>query len=104
MTREALRNFWFPTTGILMPAFASIVAVAALWAKIGSRHGGHGGLGAFLIYAFGVVLVACYVAQLVSLPLALVAMYRHSSLRTGFPPIILAISCIHIAVASFYYS
>ena len=103
MTRNTLRDLWFPTTGILMPAFASAIAIAGLWLKVGTRHGGHGGLGVVLIYAFGVILVAGFVAQLVSMPLALLAMYKHSALRSGFPLIVLAISALHIALASYYY-
>lgn len=103
MIRNDLRDLWFPTTGILMPAFASAIAILALWLKIGSRHGGHGGLGEVLIFSFGVVLIAGYVVQLISMPLALIAMYRHPSLRSGFPAFVLAVSCVHIALASFYY-
>lgn len=103
MTSNAPRNLWYPTTGILMSAFASTIAVLALWLKIGTRHGGHGGLGEVLIFAFGVVLIAGYVMQLLSMPLAMIAMYRHPSLRSGFPATVLAISCIHIALASFYF-
>ena len=103
MTRNTLRDLWFPTTGILMPAFASTIAIAALWLKVGTRHGGHGGLGEVLIYAFGVILVAGYVVQLISMPLALLAMYRHSVLRSGSPLIVLGISFLHIALGSYYF-
>ena len=103
MTRNALRDLWFPTTGILMPAFASAIAITALWLKIGTRHGGHNGLGEVLIFAFGAVLVVGYVVQLFSFPLALLAMYRHTALRTGYPAIVLGISCIHIALGSYYF-
>ena len=60
-------------------------------------------LASFLVFAFGVVLKAGHVVQLVSLPLALLAMYRLSSLRSGFPTIVLAISCLHVAIGSFYF-
>jgi len=103
MTRTPARDAWFPTTGILMPAFASAIALLALWLKIGTRHGGHGGLGAFLVYAFGVILVLGLVAQFVALPLAVFSMARHPSLRSGAPALMLALSCFHVAVGSFYY-
>jgi hypothetical protein len=103
MKEGASRDLWFPTTGILMPAFASTIAIVALWLKVGTRHGGHGGLGEVLIFAFGVVLAAGYVVQLVSMPLALFAICRHSALRSGFPALLLGISCIHIALGSYYY-
>ena len=86
-----------------MPAFASAIAVTALWLKVGTRHGGHGGLGAILIYSFGMVLIAGYVAQLISMPLALLAMYRHPALRSGFPAMVLGISLLHIALGSYYF-
>jgi hypothetical protein len=97
------RDFWFPTTGILMPAFASLVALGALALKVGSRHGGHGGLGAFLAYAFGVVLIVGFVAQLLALPLALFAIARHPRLLSGFPGVFLIVSCLHVAAGSYYY-
>ena len=103
MTRNRLRDLWFPTTGILMPAFASTIAIAALWLKVGTRHGGHAGLGVILIYTFGVILVAGYVAQLISMPLALLAMYKHSALRSRFPLIVLGISFLHIALGTYYF-
>ena len=103
MTQVSRRDLWFPTTGILMPAFASAIAIAALWLKIGTRHGGHNGLGEVLIFAFGVVLIVGFVAQLISFPLALLAMYRHAALRTGSPAIVLGISVLHIALASYYF-
>jgi hypothetical protein len=86
-----------------MPAFASAIAITALWLKVGTRHGGHGGLGEVLIYAFGVILIAGHVVQLISMPLALLAMYRHSALRSGFPALVLGISFLHIALGSYYF-
>lgn len=86
-----------------MPAFASAIAITAILLKVGSRHGGHGGLGEVLIYTFGVILQVGYVVQIISLSLALIAMYRHSALRSGFPAIVLAISCLHVALASIYF-
>ena len=86
-----------------MPAFASAIAITALWLKIGTRHGGHNGLGEVLIFAFGVVLLVGYVVQLISFLLALFAMYRHAALRSGSPIIVLGISCLHIALGSYYY-